>query len=263
MAAATIVSSVTEFLDAVEDPRNRLGLAEVPATPWYLGQPDLKGDLLPPFYKSGIKPEYEREVLRDYRLSSAEFAPIRSLADYEILVSAQLNALPTRIIEWSANPLFALFQAVESMNAAEPGRVWILNPWTLNDLTAGLSFVPVTDGDAFKKYVVKIDDPDASPLPEASQPMAFRPTRTTRNYNLQNIYWTIHGKSATGLNGLTFFLKRADEFLKMIHVAADSKKDIMKELHDIGVTRSNFFPGLTSLTRTLAYRYSKNYIPDQ
>ncbi len=253
------VTSVSEYLAAVADPKNKLGLYSTPANPWYLGQPDLKGDLVPAFYKAGIRPDLEREVLREYRQISAEFAPIRGPADWEILVSAQMNALPTRIIEWSANPLVGLFLSVETLSA-DTGRVWVLNPWDMNERTASLSYVPPVESDYFKKYTVKLDDPDASTTPEASQPLAFRPTRTNRNYNTQNIYWTIHGKSPTPLNELSFFLKRADVFVTMIHVAGDSKKDIMKELHDLGITRANLFPGATSLTRTLAYRYSKNYL---
>jgi hypothetical protein len=97
-------------------------------------------------------------------------------------------------------------------------------------------------------------------VPEATQPLAFRPPRATRNYNLQNVFWTVHGSSQTPLEGLTFFLKRADEFLTMIHVSKDAKKGIMKELHDLGMTRANMYPGLTNLTRTLGYRYSANYL---
>jgi hypothetical protein len=253
------ITSVSEFLSAAGEAKSKLGLAHAPTTPWYLGQPDLKGDLVPAFFKSGIAPELEREVLRDFRLMAAEYVPVAGTADWQLLVAAHMNGLPGRILEWSANPLVALFLAVESLGA-DVGRVWVLNPWTMNELTAGLAFVPPVESDYFKKYVLKIDDPNASPLPEAAQPMAFRPTRTVRTYNTQNIYWTIHGKTAVPLNELASFLKRSDVFLSTIQVAPGSKKAIMKQLHDIGITRANLFPGAGSLAKTLAYRYSKHYI---
>lgn len=259
MAMGSAVSSLGDFLAAVADAKNRLGLYSVPATPWYLGQSDLKGNLVPAFYKSGIDPDLEREVLRDYRQSSAEFAPVKGASDVDILIASHLNALPTRIIDWPGNPLVALFLAVESLGS-DTGRVWVLNPWAMNELTANLPFVPLSDSEYFKKYVVNLDNPEGATRPEAIQPMAFRPIRTTRNYNLQNIYWTVHGRSATPLNELSFFMKRADAFMTTIQVAGEAKKSIMKELHDIGITRSNLFPGLASLARTLAYRYSGNYI---
>jgi hypothetical protein len=135
----------------------------------------------------------------------------------------------------------------------------VLNPWELNYRVASLLYVPPVESSYFASYVVNLDDPDASPSPQASQPMAFRPTRTSRNYNLQNIFWTVHGKSPTSIDKLSFFMKRADVFTTDIIVEAGAKKDIMRELHDIGMTRANLFPGAASLARTIAYRYSKNY----
>ncbi|MGO9546216.1 MAG: FRG domain-containing protein [Rhodomicrobium sp.] len=253
------ISSVSEFLAAIGDPKNQLGLHATPATPWYLGQPDLKGELVPAFYKSGIKPEVEREVLRDWRQMSAEFAPTGGLADWQLLVGAHLGGLPTRIAEWSGNPLVALFLAAETMSA-DTGRVWVLNPWVMNENTANLLFVPPVESDYFKRYAVKLDAADAPSVPEAVQPMAFKPTRSTRIYNLQNIFWTVHGRDAAPLDKLAFFMKRADIFMTALAVEGSAKQAIMKELHDIGITRANLFPGAASLARTLAYRYSKNYL---
>src|SRR5262249_6425241 len=174
------ITSVSEFLSAVAEPKNQLGLLLAPISPWYLGQPDLKGDLTPAFFKSGISPDLERELLRDYRQMSAEFAPVRGLADQEIMISGHLAGMPSRIIEWSANPLVALFLAVESMGGAT-GRIWVLNPWRMNELASNLAYVPTVESDYFKKYVVKLDDPGASTVPEAGAPMAFRPNRIVRN----------------------------------------------------------------------------------
>jgi FRG domain len=254
-----VVASVAGFLAAVADPKNKLGLHATPATPWYLGQPDFKGDLVPSFYKSGIKPEHEREVLRDWRQMSAEFAPTGALADWQILASAHSAGIPTRIIEWSANPLVALFMAVESLGG-DDGRVWVLNPWIMNEHTADLLFVPPVDSAYFKGYTVKLDALDGPALPEAAPPMAFKPVRSSRAYNAQNIYWTVHGKETKPLDKLVFFMKRADLFLTAIQIETTCKKAIMKELHDIGVTRANLYPGAGGLARTLAYRYSKNYL---
>jgi hypothetical protein len=260
MASGRVITSVADYLSTVQDPGYQLGLASAPVTPWYLGQPDLSGTLVPAFYKSGIEPILEREVLRDYRQSSAEYWGSKGALDDDLMVHAHQNGLPARLIDWYANPLVALFLAVESLSTASNARIWVLNPWILNELVASLSYVPMSDTSYFKKYIVRLDDPDASPLPEATQPMAFRPYRTIRNYNTQNIYWTIHGRSAGAIEDLTFFMKRADAFLTFILVDAASKKAIMRELHDIGVTRANLFPAIPSLARTLVYRYSPAYM---
>jgi hypothetical protein len=253
------ITLVGDYLAAIAAPENQLGLDTAPATPWYLGQPDLKSELAPALYRPGIKPELEREMLREYRQLSAEFAPANGLTDWQLLVSAHLAGVPSRILEWSGNPLVALFFAAESMST-ETGRVWVLNPWAMNEQTANMAYVPPVESDYFKKYAIKLGPADQPALPEALQPVAFRPERAVRAYNIQNIYWTVHGKDAAPLDKLSFFMKRADVFLTAIPVEGAAKKEIMKELHDIGVTRANLVPGVASLARTLAYRYSKNYL---
>jgi hypothetical protein len=252
------VTSVGEYLAVIADPRLKLGLHGLPAAPWYLGQSDLNQGLSPPLYGSGVKPELEREVLREFRQMSAEFGPAAGLADWQILISAHLAGVPGRILEWSGNPLVALFFAVESLSPSD-GRIWILNPWIMNELTANLSYVPATESEYFKKYVPRLEAADLG-LPEALHPMAFKPSRPTRAYNIQNIFWTIHGRSPVPLNELAFFMKRADVFTASLAVERDAKLFILKELHDLGVTRANLSPSAASLARTLAYRYSSNYL---
>jgi hypothetical protein len=260
MAPPKVISSVSEFIDTINEPSYQIGLFNAPVTPWYLGQPDLKSTLVPGMYKAGIEPGLEREMLRDYRMMSAELISLKGLYDADIMISAYLNGLPLRILEWSSNPLVALYFAVESLNIVNPGRVWILNPWVLNDLVAGLVYVPMTDSEYFKKYVVKLDDPDASTFPEATQPMAFRPYRSSRTLNTQNLFFTVHGKNPAALEDLSFFLKRAEAYLTYVEVEAGAKISIMNQLHDLGVSRFALFPTLSGLTRTVAYRHSQAYL---
>jgi hypothetical protein len=147
----------------------------------------------------GHQAEHEREVLRDWRQIAAS---LRSRARRRLAASvAPIQRF--LIIEWSANPLVALFMAVESLGG-DDGRVWVLNPWIMNEHTADLLFVPPADSAYFKPYAIKLDALDAPALPEAAPPMAFRPVRSSRAYNAQNIFWTVHGKDATPLDKLVF-----------------------------------------------------------
>jgi hypothetical protein len=254
------VSSVGEYLTALREPAFRLGLGDAPVNPWYLGQHDLDGSLLAPLYKAKIDPLLEREMLRDFRMTLAEFTPLKGLTDADIMIHAHLNNLPVRILEWSGNPLVALYFACENLDISKDGRVWILNPWVLNDLVASLTYVPMTDSEYMRRYVLLLDDPEALPYPEATQPMAFRPYRLMRYLTAQNIYFTIHGRSPGALEDLSFFLKRTESYLTYVTVEGVNKRFIMKQLHDLNVTRAALFPTLTGLCRTIAYRYSSAYL---
>jgi len=261
MAQTKIVRSLSEFVEAIKARPFLLDLGTSRVAPWYLGQADPGGSLLPGLYKSGLNPELEREILRDFRMQAAEFIPPKGVTDWEWLVNAHQNGIPTRIIEWVANPLAALFQAVESMSTAAHGKVWIFNPWLFNELTAGPGYVPMIDDlEHGKKYLVELTNPASFTLPLAELPMAFRPFRNNRPYNTQGVYYTIHGYKADPIDTYKPYLTKTSAFLAFMLIDADRKKSILKELHEVNITRASIFPGLTSLARTLTYRYSKDYM---
>ncbi len=260
MAQTKIIRSLSEFIDAVKSRPFLFDLGSSPVTPWYLGQPDPLGTLLPAWYTRGLNPELEREILRDVRMQAAEFIPPRGVPDWEWLVHAHQNGIPTRILEWFSNPLVALFHAVESMSNAAHGKVWIFNPWLFNEMTAGVGYVPMIDSDPAKSYVLNLHDPKAFAVPFAEWPMAIRPFRNVRPYSTQSVYYTIHGYKAEPIETYRPLLKKTSNFLTFLLIDAERKKSIMKELYTMGVTRLALFPGLTGLVRTLNYRYSKDYV---
>lgn len=252
-----IVRSLSEFLATIREPTFLLGLYGKPATPWYIGSPDTSYTLLPSFFTSGIEAHLEREVLREFKQTAVEYVPAKG-CDADVMLLAHASGLPSRIIEWVANPLVALFLAVESMKADHHGLIWILDPWEMNKTTSKLAYAPMTDTDYFSRFVVNLTNPEASEKPAADLPMAFRPYRSSRIQNMHNIYYTVHGKAPTPINEL----KDAAKFITFFLIDGESKRSIMKELNNIGVTRANIFPGLSSLTKTLAYRYSSAYLKD-
>jgi hypothetical protein len=260
MAPPKVIGSTAAFINAINSAEYMVGLLNQPMTPWYFGQPEPDAKLIPAFYKSKMKPELEREILREFRLITAEFASLKALYDSDVLIAAHQATVPTRIIDWVGNPLAALFLAVETMTADKNGKVWILNPWVMNELCNKLPYVPAADGEYFDKYVVNLKDPSASPFPEAQEPMAFRPYRNLRPQNTQNVFFTVHGKKTTALDDIKFFMKDSKEFLTSLLIDGGRKKFIMKELHNLGVTRANLFPGVPGSVKTMMYRFSDDYL---
>lgn len=260
MAQTKIIRSVGEFADALKSKIYQVDLDEEPVTPWYLGQPDPGSPILPSLYKSGLNPELEREILRDFRMHAAEFIAPRGVPDWEWMVNAHQNGIPTRIVEWTANPLAALFAAVESMSAAAHGKVWVFNPWLYNEAVAGLTYVPMIDSEEARNHIVALTDPNAFSIPFAERPLALRPFRNTRPYNTQGVYYTIHGYKKEAIDLYKPILKTGTPYLTFMLIDADRKKSIMKELYGMNITRASIFPSLTSLARTLTYRYSKDYV---
>jgi hypothetical protein len=251
-----IVRSLSDFLATIRDPAFLLGLYGRPAAPWRTGSPDTGFGLLPSFFKSGVDARLERELLREFKQTAVEFAPARG-PDADVTLLAHASGLPGRMLEWMANPLAALFPAVESMKAEYHGLIWILDPWEMNRITSKPACAPLTDTDCFARFV-NLTDPEAPEKPAAEFSMAFRPFRTSRASNMHNIHYTAHGRSPAPINEP----KDSARFVTFFLIDGESRKRIMKELHDVGATRANLFAGLASLTKTLAYRYTGAYLKD-
>jgi hypothetical protein len=256
-----IIRSLSEYIEILRTPPFLLELDGAPVTPWYLGQPDNSSKLLPTLYRGSANPELEREMLREFRMLVAEFIAPKGMSDRDWFISAHQNGLPSRIIEWQANQLAALFLAVENMDTKN-GRVWVFNPWAFNDAASDLAYVPMIDEAYSNEYLVSLDDLQKPSVPEVELPMAFRPYRNLRTYNTQNIFFTIHGVVREPLEALRFAGTNIAEYLTYVLIDGTRKKAIMKELYRAGVTRASLFPGAGSIAKMVAYRYSKNFVTD-
>ena len=213
---------------------------------FFRGQTNATWKLIP---KAG-RPEFTGEIKRDYKPNESlpshdlrQFERWRSMAiaycdslpsnDFECLAYAQHYGLATRLLDWSTNPLVALFFAVENDPCAT-GIVYCYH--TSLQLTARKLTEPI------------------------SAVCFFRPRPIDRRILAQQGVFTYHPdpqadfpiesllSQTSSLTGV-----EAEPFLSLasLTIPGPAKNFIMEELAGIGITRQTLFPDLEGLSNFL------------
>jgi hypothetical protein len=101
-------------------------------TEFYRGVADAAYDLIPSVGRYGIsglkrQVQFERMLLNDFKAKSLMFLSDKPENDIDWLCLAQHHGIPTRLMDWTFNPLVALFFAVEN-DIEKDGAVYCAFP---------------------------------------------------------------------------------------------------------------------------------------
>lgn len=220
-----IAHSVIEFLQCIE---------EMPVATMYRGQADEAFQLVPSIsrYRKMINGYDSMESLESHLLSEFEkyVFPIKDIRDnsqIEKLVFAQHYGLPTRLLDWSVNPLKALFFAVEDTQYdSVDGEVICFSP---NEWYEGT------------KDIKEID-----------KLIAFYPELLNERVSAQDGCFTAFPlqSSSFEVNELSEENYPSDiEFMWGITIPASSKIGLRVELSHLGVNHRTIYPGLDGVAK--------------
>ena len=117
------VSTFTEFHDVIEETQGKQktiyrGLSDV--------NYELKSSIgrCKPYGKKSHK-SMERRMLMLFKESAVPFLPSKPVNDWEWLALAQHYGLPTRLLDWTRNPLVAAYFSVKK-ESSEPSVIYVL-----------------------------------------------------------------------------------------------------------------------------------------
>ena len=96
-----LVKPLSEYVEWSRACSRRFGRRNATLNVWFRGQGDVTWPLKPSLYRGKFRPELEREMLRDFRAHAAEYV--------DWLFLAQHHGIPTRILDWTENPLVGLY----------------------------------------------------------------------------------------------------------------------------------------------------------
>jgi hypothetical protein len=193
--------------------------------------------LLPSISRLGsILDGYENwQVLQDDLLNrfakhGRPFLSPLPLSVEEWLLHAQHYGVPTRLLDWTTNPLKALFFAVESeLHTKKDGVVWAFTPSYWRD-------DPMTE--------TALDNNDLTP---------FYPKHINSRITAQESCFVAFPMPENSLPLCPMNLKKsrykAVRSLGRIKIPAKSKPGLLRELHVLGVTYRTVFPDLQGVAQ--------------
>jgi hypothetical protein len=236
----TEINSVQDLIEALE--ADNLGY---PGASWYRGHSDVSWPLVPGYYRLADAPS-ESTLIKRFKQSAAMLISVTPKDSFDWLFLMQHYGVPTRLLDWSENPLVALYFAVSS-HGDKPGvdaALWSLRPSELNK-NAGISdadeeyFIPSFEDEELSNYSVEILRQNSR---SQLKPLATIATRNNSRIQAQHGVFTIHHNDKGPIEDVG----DTTHVVKYI-IPDNSRAKMHHQLKILGFTKFQLFPELSSI----------------
>lgn len=203
----------------------------------FRGQADSDWELIPKAGRKNFSRTNDFNLFEQWKRRAVAYLDSNNKTEWELLAIAQHNGLPTRLLDWSHNPLVAAFFASsDSMN--KDGVIYAYSPieFLLNP-----PFGPFD----LKEQKIKIG--------------FIQPNSSSKRLINQFGYFTIHSNPKTPLTS-----NNKIGVLEKITIKAKVKKQLLFMLNQYGINNLSLFPDLEGLSNHLCwFSENQNYWDDK
>jgi hypothetical protein len=257
------VTSLTEYIDRIKqlrafwklDKETRFG--EIQSV-WFRGHEQADWTLTPKLYR----PEYgdaidaEAEIRQDFQIRAQQLLHGGRLpADqWEWYFLMQHYGAPTRLLDWTDNPLVALYFALHSPTQDDyvpdtDAAVWVLNSWWLNRRSVrGIDGPMLSDWSEAQPYLPKLEDAFAGRRVRVRRPAAIDPPHVDRRLAAQGSHFVIFGANRDLMRMSAARSKRERiRQIQKITIRRRATWGLRADLDLCGITRPLLFPDLQAL----------------
>jgi hypothetical protein len=179
--------------------------------------------------------EAERMLFTDFRRCSRPYLPSSNLDDWSLLAIAQHHGLPTRLLDWTENPLAALWFAVRDASTTRgPAVVWSV--WYDEKLLV---------------------NPEQEPSPfEIERSRFIRPPHISKRVTAQQGCFTVHAYYDNRGGFLPMEKTEIAERLVKIELPSSALGELRYYLDCFGVNQAMLFPDLDGLCHHIGWTHS-------
>jgi|694.fasta_scaffold63509_3 hypothetical protein len=169
--------------------------------------------------------DMETSMLDDFKRLAKPYLKNIPTNEWEWLGLAQHHGMATRLLDWSTNPLAALWFAVKEQSKKHSGVVWIFD---------------APEEDILMAKAVPTINPYIS-----SRTKVFQPELSSVRIQSQNGWFTVHKYIKETKKFIPFQKNiRNNKFLKKIIIPSDHFYKLRFQLDRMGVNRLSLFPDL-------------------
>ncbi len=167
---------------------------------------------------------FEKRILTVFKEMAVPHLNFTPQNDWEWLALAQHHGLPTRLLDWSYNPLVAAYFAVEKPSD--------------------------TDSAIYSYSIVRTADPEKEDPFAINKVIKFRPRHIAARISAQKGLFTIHPNPDKPI--------QSPRITKVV-IQNQCRKEIKRQLYTYGISSATLFPGLDGLAKELRWRYDTEH----
>jgi hypothetical protein len=211
---------------------------------WFRGQADVEWLLVPSIARIKKPRKHddlsldswegvEEYLIHEFIKKSAPFLDFKPENKWELLVHAQHHGLPTRLLDWTTNPLKALFFAVE--DSSKDRYTGVVYPCMVDEVLSNVSTAKELNkielncfetSHLNRRIIAQEGCFSAHPLPED-----FDDFKTIEELHNENMSALLVGNEIT--------------------IPGRKKSEVRKELRHLGITHQSLFPDIEGVTKSI------------